>query len=85
MPPRTVNGYFGDAFKNTGIHIYTENHQSIVRKFLDVGYRQEFAYHLQPLKSRSTRGSERVAVVYKEEVHDRVHVQKDVDADYIWI
>ena len=39
-----------------------------------------------PTSPGSTRGSGGVAVLYKKELHDRVHVvHKDVDARYMWI
>ena len=40
----------------------------------------------QPQTRGSTRGSGGVVVLYKEELHDRVHVvHKDVDARHMWI
>ena len=39
-----------------------------------------------PRTPGSTRGSRRVDVLHKKELHDRVHlVHKDIDAHYMWI
>ena len=84
---QTDVGYFEDTFKNTDIAMYAETHQCMASKLPEVqGCRWESICHPQPRTPRSTRGSGGVAVLYKKELHDRVHlVHKDVDAHYMWI
>ncbi len=80
-------GYFGDTLKHTDTAMYTETHQCNGSKLLDVhGYRWESVCRPQPRTIGSTRGSGGVAVLYKNELRDRVCVvHKDVDARYMWI
>ena len=84
---RTDVGYFEDTLKNTDIAMYTETHQCMASKLPEVqGYRWESICRPQPRTRGSTRGSGGVAMLYKEELHGRVHVvHKDVDARYMWI
>ena len=67
--------------------MYTETPQCMATELPNVqGYRWESICSYQPRTPGSTRGSGGVAVLYKKELLDRVHVvHKDIDARYMWI
>ena len=84
---KTDGWYLENIFKRTDIAIHIETPQCIASKLLDVqGYRWESICCPQSWIPWSTRRSTGVAVLYKKDLHNRVHVvYKDVDASYIWV